>query len=130
MNPDEHGEEGLFVMVVHLDFGDVRSLTRHVVNDRVHQADVVGPNRRDDDGNVSVVIGHWSVVSCTNARGWLWSDSTLFRKLRQPAAVSTDSIGQSQGSIERVARRYGARFLPVRGGCARVGSCETEFGAP
>ena len=35
LNPQEHGEEGLFVMIVHLDFGDVRALARHIVNDRV-----------------------------------------------------------------------------------------------
>ena len=49
VDPQEHGEEGFFVMVVHLDFGDVRALPGHIVNDRIGQAAIVGADGGDDD---------------------------------------------------------------------------------
>ena len=51
MNPQQHGEQRQLVVVVHLDFGDVRALAGDVVDDGVHETDIVGADSGDDDGD-------------------------------------------------------------------------------
>ncbi len=49
LDPQQHGEQALLVVIVHLDLGDVRPLPRHVMNDRVGQAAIVGSDGGDGD---------------------------------------------------------------------------------
>ena len=49
LDPREHREHGLFVVVEHLDFGDVRAHPGHGMDDRIGQAAIIGPNGGDDD---------------------------------------------------------------------------------
>ena len=49
IEPEQHREEPLRVMVVHLDFVDVRSGGRHVVDDGIGQTAVVWPDCSDHD---------------------------------------------------------------------------------
>ena len=48
-NSQQHREQSFLVMVVHLDFADIRPFTRHVVDDGVDQAYVVWADGGDDD---------------------------------------------------------------------------------
>ncbi len=49
VDPAEHREQLLFVMVIHLDFRDPRPACGDMVNDRVGQTDVVRAQGGDDD---------------------------------------------------------------------------------
>ena len=45
----EHGEDRFFVVVVHLNLGDVRPFAGDEVNDRIGESDVVGAHGGNDD---------------------------------------------------------------------------------
>ena len=49
VNTTHHRKQSRFVMIIHLNFSDVRTARRDVVNDWVGQAHVVWPNSRDYD---------------------------------------------------------------------------------
>src|SRR5262249_52748731 len=51
----EHGEDCPLVVIVRLNFGNVRALTGHVVDDGIGQAAMIGPN--GGDGGLHVVSG-------------------------------------------------------------------------
>lgn len=51
-----HGEDGRFVMVIHLDFGDVCAATRHIMNDRIGESNVVGTDGGNDDFHGAVAL--------------------------------------------------------------------------
>ena len=47
--PYQHGEDGLFVMVIHLNLSNVRPFAGDEVNDRIGQPGMVGSDGGDDD---------------------------------------------------------------------------------
>ena len=49
VDPREHREDALLVVVVHLDFGDVRAHAGHGMDDRIGQSAIIGADGGDDD---------------------------------------------------------------------------------
>ena len=47
--PAHHGEDGLFVMIVHLNLSDTGTTARYMMNNRIREPDMVRPNGRNDD---------------------------------------------------------------------------------
>ena len=51
IDANHHGEDVLFIAVVHLDFGDVTSFAGDIMNDRVGETAIIGTNGSDDDSH-------------------------------------------------------------------------------
>ena len=62
----EHGEQAFFVVIVHLDLGNVRAASRYVVHDRVRQTAIVGSHCRDHD---CIESSAWKSASKTTGAG-------------------------------------------------------------
>jgi len=66
MDPQQHGEQRQLVVIVHLDLGDVRPLTRYMVNDGIGESHVVGAHGRNHDMHA----GHLTPCLELPQRGW------------------------------------------------------------
>ena len=67
VDPQQHGEQAMFVMVIHLDFGDIGPLPRHMVNDGVGQPPIVGAHGGDHnlhDGTRLELFGRLAAAPC------------------------------------------------------------------
>ena len=49
LDPQQHGEETFFVVIIHLDLGDIGAQTGDMMDDRIGQSTVIGPNRGEND---------------------------------------------------------------------------------
>ena len=99
MDAAHHREQRSFVVVVHLDFRDVRSTRCDVVNDRVGQAHVVWPYSGDYDFHGYKVAKVLMNAMCPLA---------LFpRLLRSPSAMLGGDPNRLRMDVNDVVNRMG-----------------------
>src|SRR5207253_2708075 len=86
--PQEHGEEFLLVMIVHLDLGNVGAGRGDEMNDRIRQPPVIRPNSGDDDLHALTALKRFEIEAWFKRRlhaghlGWRrWPKNGHFASL-------------------------------------------------
>ena len=129
LDPQQHGEDAFFVVIVHLDLGDVRALAGHVMNDRIGQAAVVGADggdvnlhtTRDSQGLVDGKSGREIVRDGVPKNGTAVPAGKLSTRpnrgsIRASFAANYGSAGEHGGSV----RSAQAVNLPLKANRSRT----------